>query len=102
MNGQDRGGEPPAESFRFGAVRVAVWNRTQSTRDGRSITMPKIVLDRCYKDANDNWQHTQSLDVNDVPKAILALTKAYEYALENAASRREESAGPNVSTEDIH
>ena len=30
-------------------------------------------------DKNDKWQSTSSLDVNDVPKAILVLSKAYEF-----------------------
>ena len=33
----------------------------------------------CNKDKNDEWQHTNSLRVNDLPKAALVLNKAYEY-----------------------
>ena len=32
-----------------------------------------------YKDMHGNFKSTSSLDTNDIPKAILALKKAYEF-----------------------
>ena len=34
---------------------------------------------RAYKDKDGNFQHTTSFKDNDIPKAVLALTKAYDY-----------------------
>jgi hypothetical protein len=31
-----------------------------------------------YRDAQGNWKNTQYLRLNDIPKLILALQKAYE------------------------
>ena len=36
-------------------------------------------MQRRYKDQDGQWQSTNSLDVNDIPKAILALSQAYTY-----------------------
>ena len=32
-----------------------------------------------YKDPDGEWKTTHNLDINEIPKAILALSKAYEY-----------------------
>lgn len=60
---------------RVGGIEVAVW---QNALESGFAT---VTLHRNYKDKNDNWQKTQSLRVNDIPKAVLALQKAYELLL---------------------
>lgn len=60
---------------RVGGVEVAVW---QNALESGFAT---VTMHRNYKDKNDNWQKTQSLRVNDIPKAVLALQKAYELLL---------------------
>ena len=40
--------------------------------------MLKATIDRRYKDSEGNWQSTKSLRLNDIPKAIVVLSKAYE------------------------
>ncbi len=66
----------PEKKFVAGPVSAAVWvNKTQSG-DGVFRT---VTVQRGYKDKNNEWQNTQSLRVNDIPKAVLVLTKAYEY-----------------------
>lgn len=41
--------------------------------------MKSVSLQRAYKDKNGNFQHTTSFKDNDIPKAVLALWKAYDY-----------------------
>ena len=41
--------------------------------------MKKAVFQKRYKDSDGTWKNTGSLDVNDIPKAVLALQEAYEY-----------------------
>ncbi|MFC1562659.1 hypothetical protein ACFL4Z_01250 [candidate division KSB1 bacterium] len=38
-----------------------------------------MSLSRSYKDEKGEWQYTESLKIDDLPKAILALQKAYEH-----------------------
>ena len=38
-----------------------------------------VSLQRAYKDKEGKFQHTTSFKANDIPKAILALSKAYDY-----------------------
>jgi hypothetical protein len=50
--------------------------------NGRTVELPKVILEVRYKDKGGNWQGTNSLSINDIPKAILALQKSYEYLTE--------------------
>jgi len=70
----------PEKVFKMGAVRASIF-RNSIERDGQSISIPKIILEVRYRDKNGQWQGTNSLSLNEVPKAITALQKAYEYIL---------------------
>jgi hypothetical protein len=55
----------------------------------------QVVLERTYKDRNGSYASTHSLQMNDIPKAILALTKAYEYLVEGHGGGEESGEEPN-------
>jgi len=55
---------------------------------GQSIPLPKVVIEVRYKDKTGQWQGTNSLSLNDLPKAILALQKAYEYLMEHKEAQQ--------------
>lgn len=57
------------EHVRVGGIEVTIWENNGF----RTVTMQ-----RTYKDKNNEWQKTNSLGQNDIPKAVLALEKAYE------------------------
>jgi hypothetical protein len=68
----------PVKKIRFGAVVATIWEN--STKEG-DATFNSISLDRLYKDAEDAWKSTSSMRTNDLPKATLAMQKAYEWIL---------------------
>ena len=68
----------PEIVFKVGAVRASVF-RNIIVKDGQSIQMPKVSIEVRYKDKSGQWQGTNSLSSNDLPKAILALQKAFDY-----------------------
>ena len=78
----------PEKVFKAGAVRAAIF-RNPITRQGKSILLPKILLEVRYRDKAGQWRSTPSLSLNDVPKAILALQQAYAYLLEHKNSEKE-------------
>jgi len=83
VNAQKEVKNLPAKRFRAGPISATVWENT-TDKDGETRSYYTISLDRSYKDAEDNWQHTNSLRVSDLPRAELVLRKAYEWlALEN-------------------
>ena len=70
----------PEKVFKMGAVRASVFVNS-IVRDGKPVSLRKVVIEVRYKDKAGQWQGTNSLSINDLPKAITALQQAYEYLL---------------------
>ncbi len=81
----------PETVFKIGAVRASIFRNTIE-KAGQIIPLPKVVIEVRYKDKAGQWQGTNSLSLNDLPKAILALQKAYEYLMEHKESRQPEKS----------
>ena len=81
----------PETVFKVGAVRASVFNNTIE-KNGQSVSLPKVAIEVRYKDKTGKWKGTHSLSLNDLPKAILALQKAYEYVMEHKESATTQSA----------
>ena len=71
----------PQIVFKIGAVRASVFKNIIE-KNGQSIELPKVVIEVRYKDKTGQWKGTNSLSINDIPKAIMALQKAFEFLLE--------------------
>ncbi len=69
----------PEKKFRAGAISATVWSNDRVSKTGEAINMSTVALERSYKDKEGNWKRTNSLTLNDLPKAALVLNKAYEY-----------------------
>ena len=87
--------EKPEKNIRCGAVRAAIWTRSRTRQDGSRFQSKKVILDRSYRDATGRWQNTSSLELNDIPKAILGLQRAYEWILLGESETNE------ITTEDV-
>jgi hypothetical protein len=81
----------PEITFKVGAVRASVF-RNIIEKNGRSIPLPKVVIEVRYKDKTGQWNGTNSLSLNDLPKAVLALQKAFEYLVEHKQPEQDESS----------
>ena len=79
-------GNQPVAKFKHGNVEAAIFEN-EIKKDGKIFRIRKVVLQRNYLDRNDSWQSTSSLDVNDVPKAVLVLSKAYELLTRNEKAK---------------
>ena len=71
----------PEKVFKIGAVRASIFRNTIE-RQGKQVMMPKVILEVRYLDKSGQWKGTNSLSLNEVPKAILGLQKAFEYLSE--------------------
>ena len=69
----------PEKKFSAGAIHVSVWKNEGTSKDGQKKEFRSISLQRRYTDKEGNWKSTNSFRINDLPRAALALTKAYEY-----------------------
>jgi hypothetical protein len=64
----------PEKKFRAGPISATIWRNL--TEKG---SYASVQISRNYKDASNTWKSTGSLRINDLPKAVLVLNKAYEY-----------------------
>ena len=71
--------EQPEKKFRVGGISATVWNNNARGKDGEPTVYKTVTLDRAYKDSSGAWQSANSLRMNDVPKALMALDAAYRY-----------------------
>ena len=72
-------GNKPVKSFKAGGVKASVFENP-NTYNGKQTTIFRVVIDKSYKDSNDQWQSTNSFSANnELPKAILVMQKAYEF-----------------------
>ncbi len=68
----------PERRFKVGACTASVFVNEVSTGNGKAA-IRNVSLQKTYKDKEGRFQHTTSFGANEIPKAMLALSKAYEY-----------------------
>ena len=68
----------PEQKFRVGNVSATIW-KNEIKKDGKIKEFKTVTFERIYKDKEDEWQTSNSLNVQDLPKAMTVLGKAYEY-----------------------
>ena len=68
----------PEKRFQVGNCTASVFENEVQTQDGKKA-IKNVSFQKTYRDKKGNFQHTNSLQANEIPKAILALAKAYDY-----------------------
>lgn len=81
----------PETVFKVGAVRASVF-QNNIVHNGKEVTLPKVIIEVRYKNKDNEWKGTNSLSVNDIPKAILALQKAFDFLTGSKTTHDETSA----------
>jgi hypothetical protein len=95
----------PEISFKVGAVRAAIFRNTIQ-RGPKTVNIGKVILEVRYRDKDGQWKSTHSMSANELPKAILALQKAYEYLMvkktDNPSGDDGDDAGMSVTVERVN
>jgi hypothetical protein len=68
----------PEKKFSAGAVVATVWKNV-AEKNEKPVEYRTVTFERRYKDKAGAWQTSNSIRVNDLPKAALVIEKAYEY-----------------------
>lgn len=71
----------PEKKFKAGAISATIW-----VNDNGENSYSTVSLERTYKDKQGAWKSTNSLRINDIPKASVVLNKAYEYIISGSES----------------
>ena len=72
----------PEITFRHGPCSASVFEN-EYERGEEKFSVRSVSFQRSYRDKDGNWHTTSSLKVNDIPKAVLVLNKAYEFLTSN-------------------
>ena len=81
--GQDKVGEKqsnlPEKKFRAGQIAATIWKNEMKDKQGNQVIYKTVSVGKQYKDKDGHWRNSNSLKMNDIPKVILVLNKAYEH-----------------------
>ena len=80
----------PEITFRHGLCSASIFEN-EYKRGEESFTVRTVSFQRSYLDKEGNWQRTNSLKVNDIPKAVLVLNKAYEFLTSNSQAEADDA-----------
>ena len=83
QNGQQNGGNKPAHTARYGALKCTIW-----MNDSRNGPFYSTVITRSYKDGED-WRESPSFGQEDLPTLAKAALDAHSWIRERIASERE-------------
>lgn len=82
---QERHMPTPEITFRHGLCSASIFEQ-DFERDGEKLTVRTVSFQRSYLDRDGNWQQTNSLKANDIPKALIVLNRAYEFLTSNCTA----------------
>ena len=78
----------PEIVFRHGSCSAYIFENEYKRGDD-SFAVKSVNFQRAYLDRKGEWQHSSNLNLNDLPKAVLVLNKAYEYLTSNGRVEEE-------------
>jgi hypothetical protein len=81
----------PEARFQAGSVTASVFLNEARRADQTTFTTRKTVVQKTYVDGEGKYQSTASLDVNDLPRAILVLSQAFAYCSSRNTRRDDHS-----------
>jgi len=68
-------GNMPEKKFSTGGLTATVWENQGKNKEGLDVSYRTVSFQRRYMDKNGDWQSTNTLRINDLPKASLVLQK---------------------------
>ena len=73
----------PEKKFSTGAISATVWKNVRAGKDGKTFETHTVNIQRRYTDKTGQWQSTNTLRVNDLPKVALVIEEAFKYLVLN-------------------
>ena len=67
----------PEKKFSCGSIAASIWANTKVVT-GETVKFYSVTINKAYKEG-DEWKHTNSLNIEDLPKVALVATEAYKY-----------------------
>jgi hypothetical protein len=67
----------PEKKFSCGPISASIWSNTKVVT-GDTVKFYSVTINKAYKEG-EVWKHTNSFDIEDLPKVALVATEAYKY-----------------------
>ncbi len=84
----------PEKKFQCRGIEASIFENEVNQHGKPPLRIKKVSFQKRYK-APEGWKSTNSLDVNDLPKAILVLQLAYEYLVLSPQTSEEKDSPEN-------
>ena len=81
--------EKPEETYKAGAIQASVFLNVRKVK-GKDVKIPSVSIQKRYQNKDGEWKSTNSLGMNDLPKAMFVLFESYDYLINRAPGREEE------------
>ena len=69
--------QKPEKKFNCGPISASIWANTK-TVNGETVKLYSVTINKAYKEDED-WKHTDSFNIEDLPKVALVANEAYRY-----------------------
>ena len=67
----------PEKKFSCGSISASIWANTKVVT-GETVKFYSVTINKAYKEG-DERKHTNSFNIEDLPKVALVATEAYKY-----------------------
>jgi len=74
---EDTAKNKPNKVFQCGSIKAAIWSDSK-VKNNTVVEVHSIKINRSYRDG-DEWRHTNSFNVEDLPKVAMVATEAYKF-----------------------
>lgn len=69
----------PEKRFTTGAISATIWRNESLDKKGNKVDYRTVTIQKRYSGKDGIWRTSNSLRVDDLPKVVLLLGKAYEF-----------------------
>ncbi len=67
----------PEKKFSCGSISASIWANTKVV-NSETVKLYSVTINKAYKEGEE-WKHTNSFNIEDLPKVALVATEAYKY-----------------------
>ena len=69
----------PRRTFRAGSVRASIWDNEVVLASGEKTNMPKVCVERRYKNDQGEWVSSNHFSINELAKLQTVVRAAFDY-----------------------
>ena len=69
--------QKPEKKFNCGSISASIWANTKVV-NGEMVKLYSATINKAFKEG-DEWKHTNSFNIEDLPKVALVANEAYKY-----------------------